>query len=145
MFRRGDMAKPLSARRKRRFEQPRPGQFAVLPVRHVEQAYRARRADRSAADDRLVEGHCLAVGQQEESFVRRHRRRLASVVGHDALAVPVHQEGAAAEARALRLDEAEHELDGDRRVDRGAARPQDFAPRLGRERVGGGGHVARAP
>ena len=53
------------------------------------------------------------------------------------------QEGAAADAGALRLDEVEHELDRDGRVDGAAARREDLPAGLGRERVRGGDHVLR--
>jgi len=45
------------------------------------------------------------------------------------------QESPAAETRGLRLDEAEHELHGDRRVDRAPAAADRFVARARRERV----------
>ena len=54
------------------------------------------------------------------------------------------KECAAAEARGLRLDEPEHQLHRDRRVDRRAALTQNLAAGLGRERMRGHRHVPRA-
>ena len=50
--------------------------------------------------------------------------------------VVVHQERAAADAGALRLDETEHRLHGHRRVDRLAALAQNLQPGLHRQRIG---------
>ena len=71
---------------------------------------------------------------------RAGRRRLAAVIdAHLARRrVIMGHEGAAAEAGALRLDEAEHRLDRDCGIDRAAAAAQHVHPGLDRERIGGG-------
>ncbi len=51
------------------------------------------------------------------------------------------EEPAAADARALRLDHAEHQHRRDRRVGRAAALAQHFGPGLGRARIGGADHA----
>ena len=58
------------------------------------------------------------------------------------LAAEMHQERAAADAGTLGLHQSEHGLDGDRGIDRAAARKQNLPPRVGRQRVGGGDHMA---
>ena len=70
-------------------------------------------------------------------------RGLTPIIGLELLAcrVPIEDESAAADARGLRLDQIEHELGGDRRIDRRAARAQHFAPGFGGVGVGGGHHV----
>ena len=128
----------------RRLEQLRPGQFAETLVRLAEQARRARHADRTPAHHGGHEGHGLAAdheavgrrggGRGLAAVERRHRlRRL----------VVNHHEGAAAQPRALRLDLRQHELNGDRRVDRRTALTQHRAPRLCGEGIGGRGHIGR--
>jgi hypothetical protein len=62
--------------------------------------------------------HRLAVRLDEQSLVDRRRRRLASVEGDRFAAIVVEQEGAAANPARLRLDQAEHHLGADCRVDR---------------------------
>jgi hypothetical protein len=57
------------------------------------------------------------------------------------LAVVVHQEGAAADAGRLRLDQRQHQLGGDGGVDRGAALLQHLVAGFDRQRIGGGHHV----
>jgi hypothetical protein len=54
----------------------------------------------------------------EQSLVDRRRCRLATVEGDRFAAIVVEQEGAAANAARLRLDQAEHHLGADCRVDR---------------------------
>ncbi len=52
------------------------------------------------------------------------------------LAVEVEQEAAPAEARTLGLDQPQHRLDGDRRIDGVPAALQDFPASLGGQRIG---------
>jgi hypothetical protein len=124
----------------RRLEQPGPGEPAVLPVRRLEHAQHARRADRAAADHGVVESHRLAA-DHEQVLVGRHRRCLAAVEGLHAPAVEVQQEGAAADARTLRFDQRQHHLHRNRCIERRAAGAQDLAAGLGGQRVGCCRHV----
>ena len=103
--------------RDRRREERRPLE-ATVPAMHVfEQAHRAGHADRPAADHRVEEIQRLAV-PEEAVGLRRRGRGLAAVVRDEALRLRVvqQQERAAADARRLRLREAQHELHRDRRV-----------------------------
>jgi hypothetical protein len=54
----------------------------------------------------------------------------------------MHKERPAPDAGTLRLDQIEHELDRDRRIDRAAAGAKNLATGAGRERIGGGDHMA---
>lgn len=104
-------------------------------------AQHAGHADRAAADPGLAQAHRRAVGAQEQVLVGTGRGGLPAVIGLHALAVPVEEEGATADTGGLRLDQRQHGLHGDGRVDGRAALPQDAPARFRRERVGGGGHV----
>ena len=53
----------------------------------------------------------------------------------------MHQEGAAADAGALRFDQREHRLGGDGGIDRAAAGAQHFKPGARGVRIGGGDHM----
>jgi hypothetical protein len=70
---------------------------------------------------------------------RAGRRPLAAVDRADdaRTRVVIHHESAAADAGTLRLDEAEHRLDGHRGIDSFAAFLENLDPRLGRQRIGG--------
>jgi hypothetical protein len=91
--------------------------------------------------DGEIEVHRLAV-LQEPVRLGGGGRGLAAVVGLQLLGafVPVDEECASAETRRLRLDQAEHELGGDGRVDRRAAGAQHLAARFGGERARGRDH-----
>ena len=127
----------------RRLEQPRPGQAAVGEVSQLEHAQQSRHADRTAAHGRGLKGQRRALRAEEKRVVDRCRRGLAAVVGAHALAVPVQQEGAPADAAGLRFDQAEHHLCGHRRVERRAAFAQHARARFGSQRVGGDNRLAR--
>ncbi|MNX97196.1 hypothetical protein D3C86_1295510 [compost metagenome] len=122
-------------------EQPRPGQPAMLAVRHLQRAQHAGHAHRAAADLAFGELHRLAVRAHEQVLGGAGRGRLAAIVGLHALAVPVHDEGAATDAGGLRLHQRQHGLHGDSGVDGRAPRAQDLAPGLGGQRIGRGSHV----
>ena len=98
--------------------------MAACLVRGLEQPHRSQHADRAATDDRVRELHRLAIRAEEAVGLRGRGRGLAPVDGHklSRASIPVHEEGAAADPRSVRLDEIEHELDRDRRVRRAAAR-----------------------
>ena len=94
---------------------------------------------RPAAEHRDVERQRLAAVVEEHVRRRARRRGFPAVVNLDPLrrGVVIGEEGAAADARALRLDQRQRRLDGDRRVDRAAAAPKHAHSRLDRERIGG--------
>ena len=130
----------------RRLEQLRPRQLAVLLVHVLQQPHEARDADAEPRQNSVVEGHRLAVDEKAVG-ARRRRRRFAAVVDLQLglCLVPIENEGAATEPARLRLDEVEHELRGDRRVDGRAAGAQHLAAGFGGEGVGGRHHVTLAP
>jgi hypothetical protein len=129
------------------FEQPRPGQAAVVAVRQLEHARKPRRTHRAPAHDRIPELHGRAVGLEEQLGRGGGGGGLAAVVaGHlAARALEVEQEGAAAQARGLGLDQVEHQLGGDGGIESRAAGAQDLQPGAGGERIGGGHHVTLGP
>ncbi|EGF33287.1 hypothetical protein IMCC9480_799 [Oxalobacteraceae bacterium IMCC9480] len=128
-----------------RVEQVFPGQSAMFVMGHFEYAQSAWRTDRTAAADCRGQGRGL-VGRRlplQVIFIGRGRCHFASIVGDDLLrgGVVVQDEGTAANARRLRLDQVEHHLRRDCRIDRGAALLEHVTSGLGRGRVVGHGHV----
>ena len=87
-------------------------------MRQFEQAHHPGTPTGTAADHALLEGHQPAVGLAEETAVGRGRRGLAAIEGAHRPAVEQHQESAAADAGRLRLDQRQHHLRRDRRIDR---------------------------
>jgi hypothetical protein len=61
-------------------------------------------------DHGIVEWHRFAVRPEEAFGLRRGRCGLAPVEGHDIRAVPMHDEGTAADTGVLGFDEVEDEL-----------------------------------
>ncbi len=119
-------------------EQGLPGQAAVLFVRQAQHGDGPRRTGGTAAQDGVEEGHRPPVRTKEELRVGRRRSRLAAVVGGQlaGLAVEVEQEAAAAEARTLRLDQAEHGLHRHGRVDGVSAAGEHLAASLRGQGIG---------
>ncbi len=115
-------------------------------MRFCEQRDDARHADRSSSDDGIEKKHRLSVGAEEAVGTGRCRSGLAAIVSDEAipLAVVDQHEGAAADAARLRLDEVQHELNGNGGVDCGAALLQDPVSRFDRKRVRGRDHEAAA-
>ena len=126
-------------------EQVLPGQFAVLRLSQRQHGDGARRAGRPAAEDRHALVQRLAVVAIEQLRRRRHRGGFATVVGGHGLGlrVVVGQERAAAQARALRLHQAQRRLHRHRRIHRRTAGAQHLQARLHRHRIGGGHHAGR--
>ncbi len=96
-------------------------------------------ASRPSTEHRFPKRQGRSIRAQEHWRSRLRRSGLAAVE-HAHLAgacVVIGHEGAAADARALRLDQRQHGLDGDRSVDRASAAFQHFHPGASRERVGG--------
>src|SRR3546814_5956606 len=91
----------------------------------------------------VVELHRRAVGMQEEVGAGGGGRRLAPVIRRDLARLPVEmdQKCAAADARALRLDEVQNEMRRDGRIHGRAAAPQDLQPGPRRVGVCGGDHM----
>ena len=124
-------------------KQFRPRQLAVLVVGELQRGERAGHADRKTARHRRVARQRLAVRIEEELGRGGGGRGLAAVDACELLGagVPIENVAAAADARGLRLDQIEHHLRGDARVDRAAAFAQDGEPGFGRQRMGGDNHV----
>jgi hypothetical protein len=86
-----------------RLEQLRPGQLAMLAMRHLQHAHRARHAHRAAADHGIVEGIGLPSAPRK-SFSSAAAGAVSRPSKASTLApVVVQQEGAAADAAGLRL------------------------------------------
>ena len=106
-------------------------------MRELERGEHAGDADRASALHRLIARQRLAGRVEEQIRRRRGRRGLAPVEIQQGLAhrVPGEKKRAAADPRGLRLDDTEHHLRGDGRVDGAAAFAQDGKSCLGGERV----------
>src|SRR5690606_21516756 len=83
-------------------------------------------------------------GGQESVRCCGCRSRLAAVIGVEPLlsCIPVENEGAAADARRLRLDEVEHHLHRYRGIQRTAALAENSDAGLRRQRMGRGDDLA---
>jgi hypothetical protein len=114
----------------------------VLAVDGLEQAHEARTP--MLSPERTASSNGMACRRRESGRGRAEaRRRLAAVI-HFQLGlarIPIKNEGAAADAARLRLDEVQHELSSDRGVDGRAAGAQHLAAGLGRIPVGRRDHV----
>ena len=119
-------------------EQLRPCQLAMLAVCQLQHAHRARNAHRAAAHDGVVEGQGLAVRADEELVGDGSGCCFAPVIGFHAGTRSMQQEGAAANAARLRLDQRQHHLHRNGRVDGRAARLEHLVARVGGQRVGRG-------
>ena len=88
----------------------------------------------------------LAGAVKEHITVSRLGRRLPAVIGVDSagLGGVMDQEGAAADARRLRFDQAQHHLGGDGGVDGAAPGAQHVQPRFGGQGMAGDDHVLRS-
>src|SRR6266851_5755633 len=114
----------------------------MLPVRKLEQPQHAGNAHRAPAHGGFEELQGFFMRIQKTIRPRRPRRRLAAIVAAKPFLLlrPVQQEGAAADPRGFRLDQAEDHLHGDRGVERRAAELQHRVAGLGRERMRRGHH-----
>ncbi len=117
------------------------GSLPCSLMRQSEHLYGSRDARRAAAHHRRVERQRLACGVEEHGRCGLCRRDLAAVVNGDLACarVEIGHERAAADARALRLDQRQHCLDRNCGVDRAAAAFEHIEPGLRRKRVGGNG------
>ncbi len=124
-----------------RREEIRPRQAAVLAMRELEHAQRARHADGETADADVRERLWPPVRAEEHVGRRGRGSRLAPFVRRDGAGVAVircgidEHERAAADTRGLRLDERQDELHCDRGVDGAAAGAQDAPARFRRVRI----------
>ena len=132
----GAHRKPVLGQSDGGFKQTRPGQSAMVAVRQFEHAQHAGHAHRQAAMGCLAHVHGAALAQ-EQGFSGSGRRGFAPVVGPHALAVVVEQKCTAANATRLRLNQREHHLHRDGRVQCRPALAQDVQARLAGQRVGG--------
>ena len=116
----------------------RPGQRAVARVCCAQHRDRPGHAGRPPREHGIAVGERLAVRIEEHAGRRAMGRRLATVEGRDLLrrGVVIEHEAAAPDAGALWLDEPEHRLDRDGRIDRAAAGCEDFEAGFDGERVG---------
>src|SRR6266513_2907543 len=114
----------------------------MLTVPPIEYSQHARNAHRAPAYRGFEEFHGLPARIEETVRPCGRRRRLAPIVGAKPFLLlrPVQQEGAAADPRGFRLDQAEDHLHGDRGVKRRAAQLQHRVAGLGRERMRRGHH-----
>ena len=106
-------------------------------MRKLEHAQHARNPDRAPADYRFCKRDRFPVPTEETIRSCRSGRGLAAVVASQALVAfgPVEQERAPADARGLGLDQAEHHLNRNHRVEGRAAAPKDVVPGIDGERV----------
>ena len=119
-----------------RFEQTRPRQAAMAAVCQFHHAQHAGHTHRQTADGRRSHVHGAAFAH-EQVFGGGRWGGFAPVVGPHALAVVVEQKSPATDATRLRLDQGEHHLNGDGRVQRRPALAQDVQARLAGQGVGG--------
>ncbi len=113
----------------------------MLFVCHFQRTQHARSTHRAPADLRLRERHRFAVGLQEQLLGGTRRGGFASVVGAHLFAVPQHDHRTATDPGGLRLDQGQHRLHGNRRINRRTTLAQHLATGLGGQRIGGSGHV----
>ena len=128
--------KPVLGQGNGGFEQTRPGQAAMGAVRQFEHAQHTGHTHRQAAMGRLAHVHGAAFAH-EQVFGGGRWGGFAPVVGPHALAVVVEQKCPAANAARLRLDQVEHHLHSDGRVQCRPALAQDVQARLAGQGVGG--------
>ena len=123
-------------------EERGPGAAAPAAMRRLHQRRCTGRADGAAADDRIEEFERFARVVLEQRRGGRERRGFAAVEGGQRAGCRIvpDQEGAAAEAGALRFHQPQHRLCGDHRIGGRAARRKDRRPCLHRVGVGGGDH-----
>ena len=119
-------------------KQLQPVHGAELVVRAPQHGHDARHPGRAAAADGLDIREGLAVLVEEHVGVSA-RRGLLTAIERRHLAgvrIVVHEERAAGDTGALRLDQPEHRLHGDRGIDRLAALLENLDARIDRQRIG---------
>ena len=121
----------------RGLEEARPGKLAVPAVRELEEPQQARHAHGFSADHRVGPIERATVGPEKAPGRSARGRGLPAVVGFELRVARrvMKQESAAAQPRGLRLDQAEHELHGDRSVDRVPAAADRVVPGTRGERM----------
>ena len=98
---------------------------------------KARHADREAASHGLFDEYKAAPFGQEPVGPGGSRRRLPAIIGLKGFrtSVPMQDKGPTADPGRLRLDQCEHHLRGNRRIDGAAALGEYFRCRFGRQRI----------
>ena len=88
---------------------------------------------------RLAIAQRLSVGPEEHRRAGLRRRGLPAVINSQfaGCAIQIGQEGAATKAGTLRLDQRQHRLHGNRRIDGTTAPFQNILTRFRRRRIGG--------
>ncbi len=102
----------------RRLEQSRPRQASVFLMGQLKRAQHARGAHRAATDLRLSESHRCAVCLQEQFLGCLGWRSFPAVIRAHIPPIPQHDECTAADAGRLRLDQRQHGLHRNGRVNR---------------------------
>ena len=120
----------------RRRKQACPRQLALPALHLFQHGHHAGYPYRAATDHCLMKRQRLAIRPEEQVFAHRCRRRLAAIPGQQALAVVIEQEGTASNAAGLRLDQSQHHLHGNRRIQCIAPCTQNLQPRLRGQRIG---------
>ena len=130
----------------RRLKELLPTQRTELGVRGVQHGDRARHSRGASAAHRHHKRRRLAVFVQKHVGLRARRRPLAAIDGAHLVRVRVvvQEECAAGDPGALRLDESEHRLHRNGRVDRVAPLAQNLESGIDRQRIGGS-HPGRLP
>ena len=119
----------------RRLEQDRPGKSAMLAMGLGQHRHNTGCRDRKTTDDGLRHSQGLAISAQEHRRLDRSGSGLATIPGLHRAAVPMHQKCATTDATGLRLDQGQHHLHGDRRIERRAAGLQNLVASLDRQRI----------
>ncbi len=122
-------------------KQLRPRQATVLSMRQLQRPQYPGRTDRAPADLRLRKGHRFTVSLQEQLLGGPGRRRFAAVIGAHLLAIPQHNHRPATDPGRLRLNQRQHRLHRNRRINRRTTLTQHLPPGFGREWIGSSGHV----
>ncbi|VVN33876.1 hypothetical protein PS624_04991 [Pseudomonas fluorescens] len=113
----------------------------MLVMGHHQCTQQPRCTDRATADLCLRERHRLAIGAQEQLLGGASRCGFATVVGAHLFTVPQHDHRAAADPGRLRLNQRQHRLHRNRRINRRTALTQHLATGLSSQRIGSRCHV----
>ena len=100
-----------------RFKQARPSKPAMLLVCQLKHANGAGRSHRSATHHSVMEGHRFAVSAEKQVFISPCGCRFPPIKGFNHFTVVVHQKCTTANPATLRLDQGQHHLYRNSRVD----------------------------
>ena len=107
-------------------------------MRCIQHADHSRRGNGATADHSVIKRHGLAIGSDEQIFCCTCWRGFTAVKSGDAALVIVKQECTATDATGLRLNQAQHHLYGNRRIQGIATLLQNFQAGFCGYRIGGG-------